>query len=334
MQILKALRLSEIPYRIVGTDMSAYSIGLTEVDHAYLLPPASSPTYIDSLLKACSKHQVQALFHGSESELKVMNAQRQRLLAAGLFVPINPANVIDQCMDKLRTAEFLESNGFNVPAYASISDHKQAGQFERFPAVLKPAVGGGGSANVLLAQDKDEMLALSALLLKSHSQIIAQQYIGTPESEYSVGVLTDMDGKLLNSIALRRNILSALSNRIKTANRTDDQALGPVLAVSNGVSQGEIGRFPAVTEECERIALALGATGAINIQCRLVNGKVFVFEINPTLLRHNIITRHGRVQRAGYSDTQTHSRGGCAAAFFLPPGHNSAQSAGNSVAKC
>ena len=53
------------------------------------------------------------------------------------------------------------------------------------------------------------------------------------------------------------------------------------MALSNGISQGEIGRFPAVTAECERIALALGSRGSINLQCRLVGDKVFVFEINP-----------------------------------------------------
>jgi len=36
-----------------------------------------------------------------------------------------------------------------------------------------------------------------------------------------------------------------------------------------------------VTSTCEKIALALGARGAINIQCRVSGQKVFPFEINP-----------------------------------------------------
>lgn len=38
---------------------------------------------------------------------------------------------------------------------------------------------------------------------------------------------------------------------------------------------------PTCTEQCVEIAMAIGARGPINIQCRLVNGKVKVFEINP-----------------------------------------------------
>ena len=90
-----------------------------------------------------------------------------------------------------------------------------------------------------------------------------------------------MNGDLINSIAVRRNIMNSLSNLVNVPNRTGRVDLGPILALSNGISQGAIGRFEEVTTQCERIAAALGARGAINIQCRLVNGVVNVFEINP-----------------------------------------------------
>jgi carbamoyl-phosphate synthase large subunit len=75
--------------------------------------------------------------------------------------------------------------------------------------------------------------------------------------------------------------LSMLSNRIKLHNRTGNASLGPILAISNGVSQGEIGPFPRVTGPCEALALALGCRGTVNIQCRVVGDDVYVFEINP-----------------------------------------------------
>jgi carbamoyl-phosphate synthase large subunit len=51
--------------------------------------------------------------------------------------------------------------------------------------------------------------------------------------------------------------------------------------VSSGVSQGFVDVFPEVTRTCEQIALALQACGSINLQCRLVEGQVMIFEINP-----------------------------------------------------
>jgi len=64
-------------------------------------------------------------------------------------------------------------------------------------------------------------------------------------------------------------------------NNFESNGLGSHLGISSGISQGEIGRFPSVTNQCKEIAAKLGATSAMNIQCRLVNGKVYVFEINP-----------------------------------------------------
>jgi carbamoyl-phosphate synthase large subunit len=280
-QILKALRLARIPLRIIGGDMSSFASGLQRVDRAYLLPPASDPDYLDVLLELCRTEGVRVLFHGSEPELKLFSKHRARLQAAGLFLPINPAEVIDLCMDKVRTCEFLAAHGFTVPPFRKVRTTADALAFPHLPAILKPSVGGGGSANVYLVQEPGEVEVLARQLLTVYDEFIIQAYVGTPDEEYTVGVLSDMDGNLLHSIAVRRYILSSLSNRIKVPNRSKNARLGPVLAVSSGVSQGVVGRFPHVTEPCERMANALGAAGPLNIQCRFAEGQVQVMEINP-----------------------------------------------------
>jgi len=280
-QILKALKMAPTCYKIIGADMSPVSKGLADVDWAVQLPPANDENYIEELLKYCRQYEVRALFHGSEPELRVMAQNRERIEGNGIFLPINPSDVISFCMDKFKTMEFLKSHGFKVPRYKKISNQEELDLVDFFPAVLKPSVGAGGSADVTIAQDEDELKVLGAMLLRNCGEFIVQEYIGTPESEYTVGVLLSMEGELINSIAVKRSILSALSNRIKVPNRTARAELGPLLAISSGVSQGEIGRFEAVTKPCEKIALALGATGAINIQCRIHKGELYVFEINP-----------------------------------------------------
>lgn len=280
-QILKALRMASTPYLIVGGDMNPFSKGLAEVDIPYILPPAKDPRYIDSLLQLCRKHGIKAMFHGSEPELKVMSANRDLIREAGVFLPINPAHVIDLCMDKAKTSEWLATHGFDVPRTVQINELSDLDKVDFFPAVLKPSVGSGGSANIFLAQDRKELNFLGMSLLENIGAYIVQEYVGNTESEFTVGVLFDMNGRLLNSIAVRRMILSGLSNRVRVKNRTGDMSLGEVLAISSGVSQGDVGAFPEVTGACERIATELGCQGAVNIQCRLAGGKVYVFEINP-----------------------------------------------------
>lgn len=280
-QIFKALRMADTDYDIIGCDMSKNSIGLAGADHAYIVPPANSPEYMDKILEICAKHGVKALFHGSEPELKIMAQNREKIEKKGIFLPINPSPVIDICMDKFKTISFLKDNGFDYLRTLEITKSQDIEAIPFLPAILKPSVGGGGSSNVFLAQTREELKMFSEYLLRQYSRFIVQEYIGTVDAEYTVGVLFSMDGELLNSIAVKKYIMSGLSNRIKVKNISNRKDFGEILAVSSGVSQGEIGRFPEVSKVCEKIAQKLGCRGAVNIQCRLFNGKVYVFEINP-----------------------------------------------------
>lgn len=280
-QVLKALRLAETRYEVIGTDTSRLSRGLALVEHARIVPPATDSGYLEHMLEICATHAARAVFAGSEPELRVLARGRDEFESRGIFLPINPTEVIETCLDKDLTMRFLASHGFCVPRSVRIDDQSQLDAVDFLPVVLKPFIGGGGSADVAIAQNRNELLAFGRYLLASGRRLIAQEYIGTPDSEFTVGVLTSMTGELINSIAVRRLTMSALGNRVKVPNRTGRAELGKLLVISSGISQGEIGPYPEVTATCELIAATLGSRGPLNIQCRFVDGRVVVFEINP-----------------------------------------------------
>jgi carbamoyl-phosphate synthase large subunit len=281
-QILKALRLAG-GYRIVGADVRPQTAQFALVDQAVLLPPAGSADYLDALLRVSERLGVNAIFPGSEPELRAMSDSRSRIEGAGVFLPINPARVIDIGSDKLKTAEFLDAHGFMPPRSARVRHLDDLAQVDWFPVVLKPAVGSGGSRDCFLAQTPRQLELIGEYILSGSSEIMVQEYVGTAEDEYTVGVLHDMDGRFINSIAIRRLLQGQLHQRLSVRNITGRRELGETLVISSGVSHGHIGPYPDVTEPCERIASALDVRGAVNVQCRLVDGKVRVFEINPRL---------------------------------------------------
>lgn len=280
-QILKALRLADTPYDIVCCDISSESWGLAGEVDPHVVPRANDPGFLDAIFALCRKHGIQVVLHGSEPELKIFSEHRDRFRDLNILLPINRQDVIRTCMDKVKTAEAIEELGYPVPPFREIHTVEEAAEFEHFPAVLKPSVGGGGSANLFLAQTRDELVAFAQHLLASVPHFVVQAYVGSVHEEYTVGVLHDLDGQFINSIAVRRRILPALSNHLRVVNRSGRQELGPILAISNGVSQGDIGPFPDVTGPCENIAGALGSCGPMNLQCRRVGAEVHVFEINP-----------------------------------------------------
>lgn len=283
-QILKALRLATPGrYQIFGADAKPLGAQSTGVDEFVTLPTAREDGYLQALLDACSRLEVDAVFHGCEPELLAFVANRDAITGAGVLLPINETSLIQLCMDKSLTNARLADLGVSSPRFFVAESENDIRAVDFFPVVAKPVLGGGGSANVYIAQDSHELLSLAAYLRlgSTGTRFLIQEYVGTPEQEFTVGILHDLDGKYVNSIAVRRHLDNALSVRTSVPNRTSRKDLGKHLVVSSGVSQGDIGRFPAVTEQCRDIAEQLGSQGPLNFQCRLVSGQVQIFEINP-----------------------------------------------------
>lgn len=280
-QIIKALRLSVYQYKIIGVDISSLNGAMMDVDQSYIISAAKENSYIDEILWICDTNSVSAIFPGTEIELQELSRHRKLFEEKNIFLPVCTQEVIEICLDKWKTIEWLRNNGYKYPRALKINKKNDLKDCKDYPLVLKPSIGGSGSANIYLAQNEEELIMFGEYLLKTYGPFIAQEYIGSVDSEYTVGVLCDMEGNLINSIAVKRNIISGLSCKIKVKNNTDKNFLGSILAISSGVTQGEIGQFLEVTKPCEELAINLGVRGAINIQCRLVDKDIYVFEINP-----------------------------------------------------
>ena len=283
-QILKSLRMADGQrYQIYGSDSNPHCAQFSLTEGHSVLPTAGSANYLEELLKLCETFKIDALFPGCEPELKFISDNRKEIENLGVFLPINPSNVIDCCMDKSRTFQMLQEKGFEVPFFIGVAQPSDLELVEDFPVVVKPAIGGGGSANVFVAQDMAELRALSAYLDLGgrSSEFLIQEYVGTPEAEFTVGVLHDMEGNHLNAIGLRRMLSGQLNVRGRVKNRTSKSSLGEWLVISSGISHGKLARFSEVTDQCCRVAEAIGARSALNIQCRVVNGRISIMEINP-----------------------------------------------------
>jgi carbamoyl-phosphate synthase large subunit len=280
-QCLKALRTAPTGYRIVATDLTRKSVGLAGADIACVVPAANDYGYVAELLALCEEHRVDALIPTSEAELRVISAARERFAQRGVFLPINRHELIAAGDDKVLGLAAIAAAGCRTPRHRRAATVADLDGWELFPCVIKPAVGGSGSANVFLPQAPDELDALARYLLAVSDEIIVEEYVGTVDSEFTVAVLRDMDGALIHSIAIRRALLSGISNRIKVPNRTARAELGEVLAISSGISQGRIGDFPHIRQACEQLAEGLDSRGPLNIQCRWHEDELVVFEINP-----------------------------------------------------
>lgn len=278
LEILKALRASKLDCVIYAADMDKKSFGFFLSDGNYVLPPATDSRYIPLILKICAEEKIKVFFHGSELVLKIISDNRNLLEDQGVFLPFNSQEVIRLCTNKKETFDYLNNLKLPIPKTLAINREQDLRLVDFFPVIIKPYLDSGGSSNAFIAQNKRELLFFFRFISNSNSNLLVQEYIGTHENEYTVGILSDKDGRVVSGVAIRRFILSSMFNRYKAVSDLEDKT---TLAISSGISQGEIINNRSLLTQCKNIAVALNSKGPLNIQCRFFNGKVFPFEINP-----------------------------------------------------
>jgi carbamoyl-phosphate synthase large subunit len=81
--IIKSLKLASktgrVKYNIIAADMSPLAAGLYRCDAGVLVPPASSPDYVDAIVKICEKMSAQPVFCGSDDELLALASKKERI---------------------------------------------------------------------------------------------------------------------------------------------------------------------------------------------------------------------------------------------------------------
>lgn len=291
-QVVKALKIAD-KYKIIGTNTT---LNIAEdVNDFYLLPTAYDNTYIDKLQEICKKAQINVIIPGSEDELAVISKERHKF--TNYLILIQAREVVDICMNKLETMKFLRNNEFYHPRTLLVSGGAHVSVVESWlPAVIKP-IDGRGSNNVFIAQDINELSFFCNYLIKQGQIPMVQEYVGSADEEYTVGVLSTLNGVLVDSIILKRNV-EGISRKLKIKKRVDrNDEIGidrwaskmnlknnPVdenMVISSGVSQGQFVNHSIIKDSCEKVAKMLDSKGPLNIQCRVVDGKVYIFEINP-----------------------------------------------------
>lgn len=254
--IVKALLLCRHDYRLVVCNMHGDAPILFQADAGYVVPPAESRNYLETIIELCRREQVRVVVPGSEPEVRVLAAARAAFMGAGIELVANPPDVVEICNDKWRTHEFLSRNGFGTPASSLVPVAASFWEKAGFPLVVKPR-SGHASKNVFVAHTRAELDLLVDYLQIRNLHPMLQEYVGTDKDEFTVSVLVGQQGKVLGSIVMRRGLLGGFSQRV------------------------EIEEFASLRRVAEGIAVRLGGFGPVNLQCRWDHETCKVFEINP-----------------------------------------------------
>lgn len=252
--ILKALAMSSLPCRIIGACISPLSAGLYMVKDAYLSPIANEDSFLDWLIETCNKEKVDVILSGVEEVLFVLAAQikfiEERTSATCI---VSSSHLLNICNDKLQTCQWLKDHDFNYPRFANFMDTAQVKLLADkcgFPLIAKP-IRGKGSLGIIKIERPEDLD-----LIPQNTGYVIQQFLGSPDDEYTIGCFSDNQGQVRQAIVMKRELLQGTTYRM------------------------QIGDYPDIRKEAIRIVSALKPKGPCNIQLRLVNGQPICFEIN------------------------------------------------------
>jgi carbamoyl-phosphate synthase large subunit len=272
-QVLHALSLVSEKYRVIATDVENFSFGLYLADAAYLVPRADSPDYIPSIQELVRREEIKVILPGTEPEIRSLVSGRAAFEGLGCLVLSSSPEVVHLCSNKIRLYDWLQGNGFLVPRTAPALEWSRFVAEVGFPLVGKPTEESGGSRNVAILTDEAEVERYLDNN-RGDREVLLQEYVESPDTEYTVGVLISKTGKLIDSIVIHRRLLGL---SLGPHRRWD----GHDYTLSTGYSQGCIVKHPTLQAVCEQLALKIGARGPLNIQCRISPRGITILEVHP-----------------------------------------------------
>ena len=234
--------------RVVVTDVNALSPAVYRADRAYRVPISSDPSYLDEVFAIALAEGVRLVVPTIDDELTLFAHAANRFAAAGVRVAVSPPTTTQICNDKYATCVTLRAHG--IPAAISYlpPDIPVA---PLFPLFIKPRYG-RGSVGAHIVRDAHEL----AFFLDYVDMPVVQQFL--PGAEFTIDVLCDFQGRPLSIVPRERVVIrSGVIDRGRTVKDDGLIALG------------------------ESVTAALPCVGAVNVQCRMVDGRPVVFEINP-----------------------------------------------------
>lgn len=233
---------------VVVTDVNPLSPAVHAANRAFYVPLATDPGYIDTILAIAEGERVSLVVPTIDDELVLFGRAAARFEARGIRVAVSPAPTSALCEDKHATCRYLLDRGI-AAAPSWLPAELPAGL--AFPLFIKPRRG-RGSVGAFAVRSPRELEFFSDYV----ADPVVQTFLDGPE--FTIDLLCDFAGQPLSIVPRRREVIRAgVTDRGRTVN---DPAL------------------IRVAQECAEV---LRFAGAVNIQCRLVDGRPVVFEINP-----------------------------------------------------
>jgi len=193
--IINAFRSqNEVPVRIIGVDVDPLASGIYLSDSKYLVPLASDPDYMPTILEICNKEQIDLVIPVYSAETPVFSLNKKEFESRNIGLIISDYLTVLTCIDKLRFYEFVSSIDLPTPkTYIPAEKEK----LQKYPLFIKPR-SGSATRDAIKINDKEQL----DFQLSRDISFILQEYV--EGQEYTTDVICDNNSQLLAHVTRER----------------------------------------------------------------------------------------------------------------------------------
>jgi carbamoylphosphate synthase large subunit len=259
---------------LLGLDADAWAAALYLCDDQAVVPRVSEEDrYLDALEALIRKHRIDALIPGIDVELSALSRARDRFRSLGCCVIVSPPEVIRFARDKEITYRVLRDKRIPFARTQAIDDFQRSCTPASFPVIVKPR-GGAGSVGVTVLHGSSDLERY-----QPGPDDIVQEYL--IPAAWGLKHLTPADAmrgdRLRQDDEVRVQALIAPSGEVLPVSANINvQVRGPSMRIrpTNDPALLDFGQraFP--------ILAAMGAVGPCNLQGRITEAGLVLYEVN------------------------------------------------------
>jgi carbamoyl-phosphate synthase large subunit len=255
--ILKSLRSTSMPLRLIGTSIFDYSVAPKYCDTFVKAVPTSNSDYISWLIKVIREFKVDMIVPGIDADMYKWADNVELLEATGCKILINNLELISLCSDKWLFYERLkEENNPNLIPSSISKDIDEIIEKLGLPLILKPRHG-FGSKGIVRVLTKESFYPYRD---KIGADLMVQPLIGDDDNEYTVSAFCDGKGYFSSIITFRRKLSS-----------------------DGFTEKAEVVEINDLEQVIGRLCRIFKPLGPTNFQFRQQNGVFLLLEINPRI---------------------------------------------------
>jgi len=272
--VINSLRLSRLPIKTIGLGTNPFAYGAYDCDNYAYTKSIYDEGFIDDLIDKCIKHKIDLVIPGLDDEALLYAQNANKFAKAGIKAIYAGEELIALCRDKEQLSLQLNKVvGVFVKGYSkkTLVEDIASGTV-KFPFIAKPR-GGFASRGVEIIRSKNDLNRIT----EDHIiQELAVPLKDDPNYEFYMSQLAKNRNPQVSevSIQLVYSPEGELMGRMFSYNKLNNGVPIEIVPYENDY-------IWSVIDKLTPTLLKLGLRGPLNIQGRLTENGLKLFDMNP-----------------------------------------------------